>query len=432
MTDVRATAAGEPAPTFSVVVATYDRGAHIRPTLHSVLEQTFRDFELIVVGDGCNDDTMDVVRAVGSAQISTYELPANSGSQSAPNNLGVARSRGRYIAYLGHDDIWHPDHLANIADTFARGAAPDVVASGCVYHGPQKSGITFVTGLLDGEHPPSAHFLPPSALAHRRDLLDRIGLWRDPHCLSAPADSDIMLRAERGGARFASTGKVTVHKFAAGHRYLSYLRPASTEQELMLSGVRRFGPPSAWDFLVEAARRQGRYMTMKHFDYEALGKGHIYRQNRSNKGLRRPPLRELAGKVVLEQTEEARGLDWHELEDAFRWSGPSPRPHVLIPFKGDCTVYAALDVREGTPDEILDAISVECEGQSMPHVVTRSAPHIRRIELAFPLNPDDYTVLCISTPRMFRPSDRTAGGDTRLLGIALGDIEIDVTSPGSS
>ena len=428
MADERATARGEPAPTFSVVIATYNRGKHIRPTLRSALEQTFQDFELIVVGDGCSDDTMAVVRTLRSARMSAYELPANSGSQSAPNNLGVARSRGRYIAYLGHDDVWHPDHLANLAEAFDR-AAPDVVASGCVYHGPPESGIRFVTGLLDDEHPPAEHFLPPSALAHRRDLFDRIGCWSDPDDVSAPVDSEIMLRAERAGARFASTGKVTVHKFAAGHRYLSYLRPASAEQELMLSGLRRFGPPAAWDFLIEAARRQSRFMTMKHFDYDALGKGHIYRRNRSNKGLRRPPLRELTGNVVLEQTEEPRGLDWHELENAFRWSGPSPHPRILIPFKGDFLAYATLDVHEGTPEETLDALSVECEGRPIPHVIRRAGPAVRRIELAFPLKPDDYTVLGISTPRMFRPADRIPAGDTRRLGIALGNIEIDVAPP---
>ena len=431
MADVRAKARCTPAPMFSVVVATYNRGKHIKPTLRSVLEQSFRDFEVIVVGDGCSDDTMAVVEALRSARISTCELQANSGSQSAPNSLGVARARGRCIAYLGHDDLWHPDHLANLAEAFDR-AAPDVVASGCVYHGPPESGITFVTGLLDDEHPPSEHFLPPSALAHRRDLLDRIGCWSDPEDVSAPVDSEIMVRAVRAGARFASTGKLTVHKFAAGHRYLSYLRPASAEQELVLSGLRRFGPPAAWDFLIEAARRQGRFMTMKHVDYDALGKGHIYRQNRSNKGLRRPPLRELTEKVVLEQTEEPRGLDWHELENAFRWSGPSPHPRVLIPFKSDCLAYATLDVREGTLEESLDAISVECEGRPIPHVIRRAAPAVRRIELAFPLKPDDYTVLRISTPRMFCPADRIPAGDTRRLGIALGEIEIDVAPPRSS
>jgi glycosyltransferase involved in cell wall biosynthesis len=51
-------------PLFSVIMATYDRGRHILPSIHSVLRQTCQDFELLVVGDGCTDETENVVRAL--------------------------------------------------------------------------------------------------------------------------------------------------------------------------------------------------------------------------------------------------------------------------------------------------------------------------------------------------------------------------------
>ncbi|HEV2739731.1 MAG TPA: glycosyltransferase family A protein [Candidatus Elarobacter sp.] len=418
------------APLFSVVVATYNRGRHIEPTLQSALEQRFRDFEVIVVGDGCTDDTMDVVRSFGSPRISAYELATNSGSQSAPNNAGIAHARGRYIAYLGHDDVWQPDHLAAIADVVARGGAPDVVASGCVFHGPPNSGISFVTGLLDDEHPASEHFLPPSALAHTRELVERIGRWRQPGRVSAPVDCDVMLRALRAGATFASTGRITVHKYAAGHRYLSYLRPESAEQRAMLWSGRSFAAADTCDFLVAAARRQDRYMTMTYLDYGLQKPGHLYRENRSNKGLRRPRLRALTKKTVLAQTAEPRGLDWHALEQSvrpYRWSGPNPKPRLLIPFKGDCNARLTLHILAGTPDEVLDAISFDRDGETLPHVVIAAPPQGARIEVELPLDAGDYSVLGITTTRMVRPADRVAGGDTRVLGIALGDVEIEPT-----
>ncbi|HEY0382755.1 MAG TPA: glycosyltransferase family A protein [Candidatus Elarobacter sp.] len=418
------------APLFSVVVATYNRGRHILPTLQSALEQSLPDFEIIVVGDGCTDDTMDVVRSIGSAQLSAHELAVNSGCQSAPNNAGIARARGRYIAYLGHDDVWHPDHLARIAQVFARRPATDVVASGCVFHGPQTSGMYFVTGFLDNAHPASEHFLPPSALAHRRDLTGRVGPWSRPERVHAPVDCDIMLRAVRAGAVFASTGTVTVHKFAAGHRYLAYLRPASEEQEAMLETLRAFGETPAAEFLVAAARRQGRYMTMKYLDYTQQRAGYFYRQNRSNKGLRRAPLRALAGEAVLAQTAEPRGLDWHALEHSvrpFRWSGPNPKPRLLIPFTGRCTARLTLDVLAGTPDDVLDAISFDRDGRTLPHAITASTPIATKVEVELPLDPDDYSVLGITTSRMVRPADRIAGGDGRVLGIALADVAIEVS-----
>jgi glycosyltransferase involved in cell wall biosynthesis len=428
-------------PLFSVILATYNRGAHIRPTILSALEQSFCDFELIVVSDGCTDDTVDVVEAFASPMISTYRLPTNSGSQSAPNNFGIARSSGRFIAYLGHDDVWHPDHLADLAEVFSRSSSPEVVASGCVQYGPASSGIYFVTGLLDEEHDASEHFLPPSALAHARELCDTIGPWPEPHNISAPVDSEFMLRAVRAGATFASTGKITVHKFAAGHRYLSYLRPTSSEQVAMLSELRSNAPASNWDHLVEASKNQGRYMIMKHPDFETFGKGYWFEHNRSSKGLRKPPLRRIVGKEVLTQTEEPRGLDWHALErpllrswwpwqrdrwprQPYRWSGPSPTPKVLIPFEGNCAARLKLNVLKETPPDVLDAMSFDQDGRTVPHVVDASAPDYTRVAVELHLRRDDYSILGITTPRMFRPDERMGSSDTRLLGIALGNIEI--------
>ena len=100
-------------PFFSVIIATYRRGEHIRPTILSALEQSFGDFEVIVVADGC-DETANAVETFASSKISTYRLPINSGSQSAPNNFGIARARGRYVAYLGHDDVWRPEHSSPV------------------------------------------------------------------------------------------------------------------------------------------------------------------------------------------------------------------------------------------------------------------------------------------------------------------------------
>jgi hypothetical protein len=157
--------------------------------------------------------------------------------------------------------------------------------------------------------------------------------------------------------------------------------------------------------------------------------GHLYQLNRSNKGLRRPPLRELTGPAVLVQTPEPRALDWYALEQSvqpFRWSGPSPRPRVLIPFSGTCTARLTLNVLGGS-DDVVDALSFDDDGVTLAHVVAASTSYGCRIELEMPLRRDEYSVLGITTPRMVRPADRAEGADSRLLGIALGDVELAVS-----
>jgi len=106
-----------PAPTFSVIVATYNWSAALRLALASVLEQTEHDFELLVIGDHCSDDSEAVVRAFGDSRLVWVNLERNCGSQWGPNNTGLSMARGRYIAYLGHDDLWAPGHLRAARET---------------------------------------------------------------------------------------------------------------------------------------------------------------------------------------------------------------------------------------------------------------------------------------------------------------------------
>jgi glycosyltransferase involved in cell wall biosynthesis len=100
-----------PRPIVSVVIATYNWSSVLRFAIASVLAQSFRDFELLVVGDCCSDDSETVVRSFNDNRVSWHNLEENYGNQFGPNNQGLALACGRYIAYLGHDDLWHPDHL---------------------------------------------------------------------------------------------------------------------------------------------------------------------------------------------------------------------------------------------------------------------------------------------------------------------------------
>src|SRR5258707_8831106 len=69
-------------PLVSVIIATYNWSTVLRMAIHSVLWQTGQNFELLVIGDGCTDDSEDVVRSFGDARIHWHNLPVNSGNQS--------------------------------------------------------------------------------------------------------------------------------------------------------------------------------------------------------------------------------------------------------------------------------------------------------------------------------------------------------------
>lgn len=96
---------------FSVVIPTYNRAAVIANAINSVLNQSFQDFELIIVDDGSTDDTESIVSRFCNDKIS-YFKKINSGG-SAARNFGIRIARGRYIAFLDSDDWFNENHLEN-------------------------------------------------------------------------------------------------------------------------------------------------------------------------------------------------------------------------------------------------------------------------------------------------------------------------------
>ena len=91
-------------PWVSVIIPTYNRRDLLREAIRSVLEQSFRDFELIVVDDGSEDGTREMIQREFPGLL-TYLYQENQGVSRA-RNRGIETSRGKYIAFLDSDDLW--------------------------------------------------------------------------------------------------------------------------------------------------------------------------------------------------------------------------------------------------------------------------------------------------------------------------------------
>jgi glycosyltransferase involved in cell wall biosynthesis len=97
-----------PIPTISVVIPAYNSARYLPAAVESVLRQTVRDVEVVVVDDGSTDDTPAVMAGYGPPV--RYVRQPN-GGVSAARNRGIAEARGRYIAFLDADDTWLPGKL---------------------------------------------------------------------------------------------------------------------------------------------------------------------------------------------------------------------------------------------------------------------------------------------------------------------------------
>jgi glycosyltransferase involved in cell wall biosynthesis len=227
-------------PLVSVVVATYDRSNVLRLALESLRRQTFKDWEARVIGDACSDDTAEVIAALGDPRIHFENLPENFGEQSHPNNVGCRRARGRYIAFLNHDDLWFPDHLATSVEEIEKTGA-DLVFSAFARCQPRTREQLLaadwrfrIEGIPLGARYEPWCDVPASTWLLRRELVDELGGWRPAVEIWGAPSQDFLFRAWKARKRLLLSPHLTVLLLVSGIRRNSYAERQSFEQAFFL------------------------------------------------------------------------------------------------------------------------------------------------------------------------------------------------------
>jgi len=170
---------------ISVIIPTHNRNTLLQRAIASVESQTVRDVDVWVVNDG----------GVEPAVRESIQLVSKChGGPGSARNAGIAASDSRYIAYLDDDDEWRPHHLESMLNTLDSSclmayAAADVVDAG--RHIRVWGDCAFDKFIADSFFT----IFPPSACMHRRDLLDRCGLFDESPLLIGPEDCEFIIRA---------------------------------------------------------------------------------------------------------------------------------------------------------------------------------------------------------------------------------------------
>ena len=99
-------------PLISVIIPTYQRCERLKFALSSVLSQTYNNYEIIIIDDGSEDGTKEMVKSIKDKRI-YYFWQKNSGGPANPRNKGIKLARGEWIAFLDSDDWWSSDKLQN-------------------------------------------------------------------------------------------------------------------------------------------------------------------------------------------------------------------------------------------------------------------------------------------------------------------------------
>jgi glycosyltransferase involved in cell wall biosynthesis len=222
-------------PAITVAIATYNWSRALCCAIRSVLLQTMQDFEVLVVGDGCTDDSATVVAQFDDRRLRWHNLDQNHGGQWAANNFANDNAAADWIAYLGHDDVWYPTHLEAILRT-ARETSAKVITGVAILYGPPGSGFRSLAGLFPSGSFSSRDFVPPSALANATSIYRAGVRWRHPDTLSLATDVTFLREAAAVGP-LASTDELTCFKFTAAWRRDAYKVKAIDEQERLLQRI---------------------------------------------------------------------------------------------------------------------------------------------------------------------------------------------------
>ena len=170
------------APAVSVILPTYNRAAILERAVRSVLAQTFRDLELIVVDDGSSDDTPLRMRAISDPRLIYLQQP-RSGSAAIARNTGVRAARAALLAFQDSDDEWLVDKLRRQVDTLQAAPAQTGLVCGGYIILPRSGAPSYMgadvrmqRGDWGADNIYDFCFITPTWLV-RRSALEAVGMF---------------------------------------------------------------------------------------------------------------------------------------------------------------------------------------------------------------------------------------------------------------
>jgi hypothetical protein len=242
------------APRFSVLLPTHDRADVVGYAIRSVLDQSDQDLELLVVGDGCTDDTGSVVRGFGDPRIRWFDLPKAPHFGYANRNVALREASGELVAFMAHDDLVLPDHLERLGALFSEPTV-EWAYSRPAWVSDDGIIVPFAVDLRDpvqlGFFLDVANSIPASCVMYRRSCLDRYGFW--PEDVPSAGDWEHWKAIIRpsAGSNLAYLPAVTALHFRASWRDSGRWGPEPLHRWLDVAADRRRWPRRLYAVLAD-------------------------------------------------------------------------------------------------------------------------------------------------------------------------------------
>lgn len=218
-------------PLVSVIIPAFNAERYIREAIDSVLAQTHRDLEVIVVDDSSTDGTPALLQAYGDR---IHVIRKRNGGAAAARNAGANAARGEWLAFLDADDVWEPAKLerqlavttgpcsyTNRTNIGARGDVPELQSEVTAMH----QGDVFEPLLLEG------NFMTSSSVMVRRDVFQRLGGFTTSE--KNAEDWDLWLRVAADHEVSYCPEPLVRYRFHAGNKSRNHQAMARARQSIV-------------------------------------------------------------------------------------------------------------------------------------------------------------------------------------------------------
>jgi len=228
-------------PLISIIIATYNASYVLKYAIRSLLDSSYENFELLVIGDCCTDDTEEIVAGFGDERIQFYNLKKNSGQQATPNNFGLKKARGKYIAFLNQDDLYFPGHLDSCL-RFIQNTDHQIICAPYLSI-PPCSRKSLESGNFDvnlfgfranGEYTP-INFHVASSWFFEKSVVETVGFWKTEQMTYETPSQEWLFRAWKKGVSIGYLNKITLLVLFTGKRKDFYKLKKSYEHDYFYS-----------------------------------------------------------------------------------------------------------------------------------------------------------------------------------------------------
>ena len=221
----------------SIIMPAYNAERYVADAIRSVLDQTYRDWELVVVDDGSKDGTAGVVRELAARDARIRLVTRENGGQAAARNTGIRASRGGLVAFLDADDLWAGEKLELQVRALEETGADVLSSNGFVFRDDDTSVEAYVLATVPGRTAGAEMFrllyafnrIQIQSVVVRRELLEKVGLFDEDRRYQNCEDYDLWLSLAAAGALFYGMEERLIkyrrHSTASTYEESNVLRP---------------------------------------------------------------------------------------------------------------------------------------------------------------------------------------------------------------